>query len=81
MEAERSKLEAAGQQHLLAFHDKGMLNPPQTKQLLNQLQNLDYDKMNQLFETTTAASKLATETPSSKLFAPPSANDVATAWT
>ncbi len=46
----KSKLKKYGQEHLLMFYDK--MNDSQKEQLLNQIENIDFDLMKELYEST-----------------------------
>ena len=46
----KSLLKKYGQEHLLLFYDK--MDDEQKKELLNQIENIDFDLMNNLYQTT-----------------------------
>ena len=46
----KSKLKKHGQEHLLLFYDK--MNDSQKEELLNQIENIDFDLMDELYEST-----------------------------
>ncbi|MCI8309443.1 MAG: hypothetical protein HFJ45_04485 [Clostridia bacterium] len=50
LEEIKSKLKEYNQEHLLLFYDK--LNDTQKEELLNQIENIDFDLMNELYEST-----------------------------
>lgn len=50
LEKIKSKLKKYGQEHLLLFYDK--MSDDQKEKLLNQIDNIDFDLMNELYEST-----------------------------
>ena len=50
LEEIKSKLKKYGQEHLLLFYDK--MNDSQKEQLLDQIENIDFDLMKDLYEST-----------------------------
>ena len=46
----RNKLKKHGQEHLLLFYDK--MDDAKKEELLNQIENIDFDLMDELYEST-----------------------------